>query len=281
MPLGPKREPRSCFVKFRPVWGRGRQNWRIGKLGGERPVVGPKTRQPTAHTKNEKSRLASLGRKIGEEKTCQLTYEATSGMHCRSSAGLRGWVDRLSEGTLAGPRTELRHPCALPTPSRIRRHIFTIGLWQLLEHGAERRASSAGPVVLDPGVRARALRPHRQLRRVGLLLDPAELRGRGTGCANSFWPPSGRRYCEVLSSDVGGRPGNAIQHSLRMPAGPRESDANGDLHQQVARALTAGANRAGGWPPRGRLHLHHHQPGRRYGLRWTRCTARVDTRWYE
>jgi len=37
-----------------------------------------------------------------------------------------------------------------------------------------------------------------------------------------------------------------------------------------------------GWPPRGqaRPHLHHHQPGRRYGLRWTRCTARVDTGWY-
>jgi hypothetical protein len=36
-----------------------------------------------------------------------------------------------------------------------------------------------------------------------------------------------------------------------MPAGPRESDANGDLHQQVARTLTAGANRR--WPPGGRL----------------------------
>ena len=34
---------------------------------------------------------------------------------------------------------------------------------KLPERGAERRASSAGPVVLDPGVRARALRPHRQL----------------------------------------------------------------------------------------------------------------------
>jgi hypothetical protein len=27
-------------------------------------------------------------------------------------------------------------------------------------------------------------------RRVGLLLDPAELRGSGTGCANIFWPPA-------------------------------------------------------------------------------------------
>ena len=158
--------------------------------------------------------------------------------------GLTGLGSWDQPGCFRSDDPELRHQCALPTPSRIRRHIFTIGLWQLPEHGAERRASSAGPVVLDPGVRARALRPHRQLRRVGLLLDPAELRGRGTGCANSFWPTSGRRYCEVLSSDVGGRPGNAVQHSLRMPAGPRESDANGDLHQQVARALTAGANRA-------------------------------------
>jgi hypothetical protein len=57
-------------------------------------------------------------------------------------------------------------------------------------------------------------------------------------------PPAAGGYCEVLSSDVGGRPGNAVQYSLRMPAGPRESDANGDLHQQVARALTAGTNRA-------------------------------------
>ena len=52
----------------------------------------------------------------------------------------------------------------------------------------KRRASSAGPVILDPGARARALRPHRQLWRVGLLLDPAELRGRGTGLARN------RRY---------------------------------------------------------------------------------------
>jgi hypothetical protein len=81
------------------------------------------------------------------------------------------------------------HPCALPTARRIRRHIFTIGLWQLPERGAECRASSAGPVVLDPGVRARALRPHRQLRRVGLLLDPAELRGRGTGLRQQLLAP--------------------------------------------------------------------------------------------
>ena len=40
---------------------------------------------------------------------------------------------------------------------------------QLPEHGAERRARSPEPLVLNPGVRARALRPHRQLWRVGLL----------------------------------------------------------------------------------------------------------------
>jgi len=38
-----------------------------------------------------------------------------------------------------------------------------------------------------------------------------------------------------------------------MPAGPRESDANGDLHQQIARALTAGANRAADGRLAGRL----------------------------
>jgi hypothetical protein len=43
---------------------------------------------------------------------------------------------------------DLRHQCTLPTRSRIRRHIFTIGLWQLPEHGAECCARSAGPVAL-------------------------------------------------------------------------------------------------------------------------------------
>ena len=57
-------------------------------------------------------------------------------------------------------------------------------------------------------------------------------------------PPAVGGTARFLSNDVGGRPGNAVQHSLRMPAGPRESDANGDLHQQVARALSAGTIRA-------------------------------------
>jgi hypothetical protein len=55
---------------------------------------------------------------------------------------------------------------------------------------------------LNPGVRARALRPHRQLWRVRLLLDPSELRGCGNGCAGGFRAPRRRGYCEVLSSDV-------------------------------------------------------------------------------
>jgi hypothetical protein len=57
------------------------------------------------------------------------------------------------------------------------------------------------------------------------------------GCASAFGGPRGRQHCEVLPGDVGGRPGNPVQHSFRMPGGPRESDPNGDLHQQVAPTL--------------------------------------------
>ena len=73
MPLAKKREPSSCFVKYRPAC---RQNWKTGNLEASARVT--KKPRPAAQD--------------WEEKTCQLTYEAISGTRWRSSADLRRWL---------------------------------------------------------------------------------------------------------------------------------------------------------------------------------------------
>jgi len=140
------------------------------------------------------------------------------------------WVQRIwnsctssshQPGCFRSDDPELRHQCALPTRGRIRRHIFTIGLWHLPEHRAERRARSPEPLVLSPGARARALQPHRQLWRVGLLLDPAELRGCGAGCASVFWAPAagGTVTFYLVTSEGGqGTPYNTLSECMEARA---------------------------------------------------------------
>jgi hypothetical protein len=60
------------------------------------------------------------------------------------------------------------------------------------------------------------------------------------GCASAFGGPRGRQHCEVLPGDVGGRPGNPVQHAFRMPGGARQNDTNRDLHQQIGLTPNAG-----------------------------------------
>ena len=114
---------------------------------------------------------------------------------------------RIKSGCFRSDDSELRHQCALPTCSRIRRGIFPLDLWQLPERGAECCARTAVPLVVYLGLCARALRADRQLWRIRLLFDPPELRGCGAGCASVFWASRDRKYSEVLSCDVGGWPG--------------------------------------------------------------------------
>ena len=147
------------------------------------------------------------------------------------ACGLTVFGPGMSSGCFRSDDPELRHQCALPTCSRIRRCIFPLDLWQLPERGAECCARSAVPLVVYRGLRARALRAHRQLWRVRLLFDPPELRGCGAGCVSVFWTARDRKYSEVLPGDVGGWPRNPVQYSFRMFGGPRESDRNSHLRQ--------------------------------------------------